>query len=332
MRDPRMFYSGCLYEIVFRARRGIPLPPRPLLNELILSALARTQRDFKVTICNFIWMGNHVHILIISKDIKELTNFYGELKKRLTESVKRLLNMGYSDHLSLWEDRVKVPQILDLAAAVERTIYMFCNPAAASLVDSIDEYPGLSTWKSFQTLAPESTSAAEQEVAWIRMPQLPGLSSQNFSRNEERQILNNLASSCKETCTLITYPFAWLKVFGVTESLEIEEYRKAIVTEVYRRESEYKETRRTEKRRVFGRERLLNEGINFKHAPKDRGPTLSVLSTIKELRIDFLLRLRAFKEEVRECYEQMKKGHLSIDWPLQAFIPSRPVLVNPLWV
>jgi len=326
-----MFYSGRVYEIVFRARRGIPMPARPLLNQIILSALARTQRDFKVKICNFIWMGNHVHLIIISQDIAELTNFYGELKKKLTESIKRLLNMPYCEHLSLWEDRTKVPQVLDLKEAVSRTIYAFCNPSEADLVDTIDEYPGLSTWGDFCTLEADITSASVQNVPWIQMPMLEGLSSQQFSKREESRMLESLSNKCKESACLTVHPFAWLKVFGVTNGPSIEKYRNKIITAVRAKEEEYKLRRLRTRKRAMGRERLLSEGINLSHIPKDHGPTLSVLTSINGRRIRFLQKLKAFKIAVRECYELMKIGATKIDWPLEAFVPRRPLLANPLW-
>jgi len=103
MRLRRMFQSSSVYEICFRAKRGLPLPTRRLIKLVIDSALARTQRDGgKVTICDHVWMANHVHLLVVSGDIAELKNFYGELKKRITDIIKRLLGM---EELTLWENK-----------------------------------------------------------------------------------------------------------------------------------------------------------------------------------------------------------------------------------
>ncbi len=46
MRNQRMYRSKAVYELCFRAREGLPLPARPLINLLLQSALART-RDLK---------------------------------------------------------------------------------------------------------------------------------------------------------------------------------------------------------------------------------------------------------------------------------------------
>jgi hypothetical protein len=45
-------------------------------------------------------MGNHLHLLLVAKDSVLCTRFYGELKKQITECLKRLLGMS---SLSLWQ-------------------------------------------------------------------------------------------------------------------------------------------------------------------------------------------------------------------------------------
>jgi len=111
---------------------------------------------------------------------------------------------------------------------------------------------------------------------------------------------------------------------------DIEEHRQSIIAKVREQELAYQKRRKGKSRPAIGRVRLLNEGLSIKHTPKERGPRLSVLSSINEMRINFLMRFKAFKVRVRECYELMKKGHRDIDWPLSAFVPRRPILANPL--
>jgi hypothetical protein len=55
----REFIAGQLYEICFRAREGIPFASWQPMKLIIEAILARVQRDEKLTICHYIWMGNH---------------------------------------------------------------------------------------------------------------------------------------------------------------------------------------------------------------------------------------------------------------------------------
>ncbi len=96
---PRQIKSNHLYEICFRAREGLPLPVTNYMRLLITCILARTQRDFKVTLCHHIWHGNHPHLLAILHDADQARRFYMELQKKLTEAIKRLLGLKY---LNIW--------------------------------------------------------------------------------------------------------------------------------------------------------------------------------------------------------------------------------------
>src|SRR5262245_3172890 len=135
----RRFYSNCMYEICFRARNGIPLPALRTIELIIKSALARAQRDGKVTICHHIWNGTHCHILLIVRDAELFVKFYMELKKKLTDAIKRLLAVKW---MNIWERRVTVARVKDLEAAKERVVYLYANPAQDDLEESIDRYPG----------------------------------------------------------------------------------------------------------------------------------------------------------------------------------------------
>jgi REP element-mobilizing transposase RayT len=47
------------------------------------------QRDEKVELNAYFWMSNHPHIIVRVKDTQAATRFYGEIKKQLTEALKR---------------------------------------------------------------------------------------------------------------------------------------------------------------------------------------------------------------------------------------------------
>ena len=123
-RTPRYFQQDKLYELVPRAREGLPLPPTDTTNELLKGILGRVQRDSKITLCNFVWMNNHPHIHGIPNKPHNFHAFYGELQKKTTDSVKALLGR---DSLRLWEDRTSVMMIENLEDAIDRIEYIFAN-------------------------------------------------------------------------------------------------------------------------------------------------------------------------------------------------------------
>ena len=55
----------CLVEITCRAiQRRFLLTPSEGLNRIIIGALARGQRRYKMKICGFVYLSNHAHLLI----------------------------------------------------------------------------------------------------------------------------------------------------------------------------------------------------------------------------------------------------------------------------
>ena len=148
-----------------RVREGLPFAPKRLVELLLKSSLARTQRDFKVTLCHFLWMGNHAHIMVVGRDADQLTRFYGEVQKRITDYLKRLLGKR---HLSLWEGEPSVILVADYEAALNRVAYYYANPAMANLNDCIEGYPGLSSFNFFRNAPSQIDDAWSETVPWVR--------------------------------------------------------------------------------------------------------------------------------------------------------------------
>lgn len=328
MRSRRMYRSRRLYEIVFRARKGLPLPPRPLVNLIIESALARTQRDHKVILCGQTWLGNHPHLLVYSLDVVDLKRFYEELKKRITDALKRLLGKR---HLSIWDSKnTTVAEVLDLNKAIQRFGYVYLNPVRAKLVPSVDEYPGVSSWKALLQASPFVEACEETEVPWLRLPSIPRLSSSNPSKKEEQRVIRQLVESNKEMHKLKIYPFAWLKAFGVIEPKEVEVIKRTIISEVRQVEEELKIRRVVNRENLLGRDKLLCQGITWSHEPAKRERRIFFLSSISQLRFAFLEEYAAFCERCRGCYQKLRAGFTNITWPPGAFAPAIPPLINPI--
>lgn len=325
-----MFQSASVYEICFRARRGLPLPARRLIKLVIDSALARTQRDGgKVIICNYVWMANHVHMLVVSQDIAELKNFYGELKKRITDILKRLLGL---EELYLWENKeARVIRVLDLDKLKRQLAYYFLNPVRAGLVDSIEHYPGESTWKAFCSVEPRVDAALESSAPWIRLPSIPALASARPTVGEETRIINEIKSRNKKQHFLKVLPLACFKVFGITDAEDLETQRSKVIEMVRNEEAALREQRTKKRLSVLGAVRMLLEPITTEgYKPAKNGRIVYFLSSIKELRIEFYERYQAFCRNCRECYRRACRGDSNVEWPPGAFLPPIPPRFNPL--
>lgn len=149
-RQRRQILSRGVYEICFRTERGLPFAVTNSMTLLIESVLARVQRDHKVTLCHHLWMGNHPHMIVVARDAKQCTAFYGEVQKQLTESVKRLLGLR---HLNLFrKNKTSVIRFHSVGAVTERIRYIYCNPAKAGIASSISNYLGHSSQNSLYSI------------------------------------------------------------------------------------------------------------------------------------------------------------------------------------
>jgi len=317
-----MIRSKRLYDVCFRALQGLPLPARAVTKLFLESIIARLLATEQVVVCAYVWMANHPHMQLFSLDTRYLTFFHGQLKKRLTDFIKRLLGLS---HLRLWDDRTTLGEVLDLDAAIARFVYSFLNPVRAGLVRSIDHYQGCNTWKEFLAAPADLHAFIEKEVPWILASDIEPLSQSNPSNSEELSVIAELKekASARQTHTLRIYPFRWLEAFGISEPEEIERVRARIVAQV--REEEAKLAPSNEPI-----QRVEGFVVTDEYIPPRKERKVFMYASSLAKRIAHLEQYDQFIKQCRECYELMKQGFSNIPWPPGSFIPPLPPLCNAL--
>lgn len=310
-----------MYDVCFRSVKGLPLPPRALTTLLIESAMARTLAINDVLVCNFVWMANHPHIELYSQDMKSFANFHGQIKKRLTDSLKRLLGMN---RLNLWIDRTSVGEVLDLEAAIRRIIYAFVNPARARQAKCIDDFTGSNTWKEFLAAEANVNAFVEKIVPWIQATDIEPLSKRNPSRTEERRIVEDLTEKSKSRMqALRVYPFKWLEAFGITDPIEIEKIRQRIIKAVREEEAIYANEK-------FPDRGLAGYVITDEYIPPAKERSVFMYGSDIDIRLACLNDHDLVEAACRNCYLLMKAGHTQIGWPPECFVPPPPRVCNPV--
>jgi len=321
-RSRRYIKAKRPYELILRVKSGLPFPALLLVNFLIKCALARTQRDMKVILCHILWMGNHAHILFVSLDTQACVNFSQELQKKVTEMFKRLTG---KHRLSLWEGDAVLAEVLDVEAAVSRIAYIYSNPARAGLVESISDYPGVSSWEAFSHCAPSTLEVVREEVLCPRLPMIEKLPSFTLTDAQDQHITQKLHAKCKRAHLLELYPNAWMESFGITDREEIASRNKQIREGIRENEAD---ARKKRTKPVLGSHRLKRQIIFKEHTPKRRERRVYFYSSLMELRISFLEAFRRFSERCTECYRRWMEGDLQVEWPPGAFRP----MMGPLAV
>jgi REP element-mobilizing transposase RayT len=324
--SPRQFNSRSVYEVTVRTLSGLPFTSSPLMRLLLETAIARANRDQKVVICHYVWMSNHAHIMLVCNDQQGMSNFVGELKKKLTDSIKRLFGR---DQLFLWERRSSIAKIATYEDLVERLQYFYLNPQRAGLIEDIDSYPGLTTWKAFQDSENHLEARSESLIPWIpatmlpRMPEKPDI---HWSSRMVRE-LTKLAPS-KEALTL--YPNFCLKAFGCSAH-DVESFKQHVKIGVRAEEQLLREKFRDKNRQVVGRLALVLQRSTLDGwKPKKRERRIFLICSDKALRLELLEQYKGFQKRCRKCYESYLSGYRDIEWPPGAFQPPLPRLYN--WI
>jgi hypothetical protein len=259
---------------------------------------------------------------LFSLDCSALTHFHERLKKRLTDFLKRLLNIP---HLRLWDTRTTIGEVLDLEAAIARVVYTYLNPVRAGLVRSIDEYAGCNTWKEFLAVPADVNAVVEKEVPWILATDVKPLSQENPGLSEERRLIHSLQekASLRERNMIRVMPLKWLEAFKVVDPIEVEKIRQRIIAEV-RREEARLAPKKSPSRRIEG---FI---VDARHIPRKKERKVFMYASCKELRLAFLQTFRAFIRQCAECYRLMRQGYKDVPWPAECFKPPIPRLCNAI--
>ncbi len=321
-RTPRYIRAGRPYELIIRAREGLPFVTTHYMRLLLESSLARTQRDNKVTICHYLWMTNHAHIIFIPQDPEMCANFYQELQKKIAEYLKLLLG---KDHISLWEGTPVLAELGTERDVVAKIAYIYSNPVKANLVDAIDEYPGLSSWGRYLCCLRSVDASMSYEVPWIRQPAVGALPSASLSPGEDRAYTDILRAGATIEHTLKVEPNAWMRAFRITEPEQVTALNAKALALIRANEEESRVQRGSNP--VLGAEALRQQEITKPHTPSPRERRVFIITSDNELRMNYIALVRAFAKECRRCFRLYKEGHITeIPWPPGAFRPHlRPL-------
>jgi hypothetical protein len=327
----RYFESHALYAITFRTIEGLPFVTTMYMKLLLRGIIARAQRDYKVTLCHFIWMGNHAHMLAIFLDSEQAANFYAEVQKKVTESLKALLKRS---RLRLWEGRPVAARVIDIPSAIEQVAYLYANPARANLVDSIDYYPGCSSWDAFQGSIASGSIAVDAKVEtqemWVPYSKIPPLPAASLKKQADIDFTETLFRKGLPHA-LELYPNAWMACFGVTAAEQIARVNQAVLDRIAKNEHEHREKRTEAGKGVLGEKLLRVQPIMRPHVPQDKvnRRRVFVICSDNALRIGFIKKVKALCRLARECYRDALKG-IHRSWPPGMFKPPLRTLASAL--
>lgn len=300
---------------------GLPFVPNALVKLLLESALARALYHHPVRICHFIFEVNHLHMIVIVDNPDDVKDFMERFKTESAHAVNRLLGRRKR---TIWCEGYDSPTLLTVTDVIDKIAYLYTNPAKDNLEDSIDRYPGISSWRGF--IAKRHT----KQCPWIKRDELFPLQSTTLTLKQSEGLARRLKTRATESHLFEIHPDAWMGAFNIEDPKEQAEINAAIVRRVGEREEEFRKERQKEGKSVMGRERLALQPMDKPYIPNRHGRKMWCISSDLELRKAFISMLKHLVERAREVYERWRVGDFSAPFPAGLYPPAMRKLVEPL--
>lgn len=317
MRNRRCFLSGRVYFITSRTEEGLPFVPLRFMNMLLWSALARAIKLYPVNIIALTIEPNHFHMMIRVIDPEDASRFVGYFKAESAHHLNRLLGR---QGRTVWSERFDSPILLDYEKALDIFSYILLNPVKDGLVDSIAEYPGVSSYPSLRD------GFNHLSVKGIPKSVVEPLSDPSRPFMEDEKLAQIYSSDEFKTVTIKLEPESLRKAFRELEEKNDSEVRELLLSRLEADELAIRQSRGT--KRAIGPDCLKRASILTPHTPPRTGVRMLCLSTIAELRKDFIRQFRHLCRQCTEVFNRWKLGFLKTPFPPGMFAPSLPRRAN----
>jgi REP element-mobilizing transposase RayT len=143
MSLPRPILPGRVYLITRRcAQRQFLLRPDEKTNQAFLYCLGEAAQRFGIEVVGWLAMSNHYHA-VVHDPHGRLPDFACHFHQMLA----KCLNARWSRWENLWSSEPPTYTVLvDPSDVFDKLLYTLLNPVAAHLVDSVEHWPGASSW------------------------------------------------------------------------------------------------------------------------------------------------------------------------------------------
>ena len=287
MTLPRQVVPGRDYMITRRcSERRFFLRPDDDTNNAFVYCLALAAKRAKVEVTFSVAMSNHHHTGIHDPD----GNF-----PIFTEHFHGLLARSQNAHLGRFEnfwssEPTSVVQLVERDDILNKMTYAFTNPTAADLVNTVEDWPGITTFQA--TLAGGHITATRPKHFFrYDNPDLPEVVSLQIAR-----------------------PYGF-------EALAQSEWVDLVTERVRAQEADHRQRRTTNGITVLGREKILEQ--NPFHSPESQAPRFQMSPRVaaqnKWARLEALLRNHGFIERYREAFRNHMTGLANVLFPFGTY-------------
>lgn len=282
MTPPRQVLPDTSLEITQRTLgRAFRFLPRREIRQLVLYVLGVAAMRYDVSLYGFALLVTHYHLTMRDR-LGNYPDFVRYLNSLLARSMNAL--QGESDKLWSGSGYVAVrPQSGE--DLVRKIVYGMANPAAAGLVNRLEDFPGL-------VISPDDIGR-EIEVERPRF----------FFRDK---------GSMPDKVVLR------FEIPPEFEHLGLEGYRRLLWEQLREKEHEHRVERRASGRSVVGRKRLMQAALGQRSTSWEQWFTLrpEVAARLQADRVAAIRALKSFRTSYREAWRRWREGDREVEFPV----------------
>ncbi len=308
----KLILNNKVYFVTLSVEEGIMLPANPLVKFLLKAALIRAFKHHPLEINHFIVNGTHIHMIVRIDNPEDLPKFMERFKTESAHYLNRILGRTKR---TVWCERYDSPALLTREDVISKINYLYTNPVKDGLIESINKYPGLSSWDNYQANTPNIKCNYITRDSLFELRQDKGF--QFFQK-----IKNLLTKDNPARGNLELSPNGWMKAFNIKDLKEVNEINKSIHKMIIETQLAIWE----EKKSFMGRSKLENQGIDLKYRSKRTGRKMWCISGNRTLRRQFINYAKIICEEANEIYQKILGGDFSEKYPAGLFPPRLPLL------
>lgn len=311
----RMFLHKRVYFVTNRVAHGLPFVPNRAINYLLYGTITRAWHLYpSITVCGFVFLGNHYHMLLVTDgDPQELSSFMHFVNGELGKAVNRLLGRNNSN---VWASRYTPAAVLDPDAAIKMMAYLYANPVLANLVGKAKSWFGCGTYDP-------ALADYELEGKFIKPSDLFALPRKEFTKKSLAELLVYFENLPGAKLKLPIRPLAWMECFPGYQ-LDANKIRTQVLKKIEEIEIEEEGKRLKEKRTLPDEMQLALQNPYKRYSPKKYARKVFCISTIAQLRKDFIELYKDFCARCKDVYGCWKRFDYSLRMPAGAFLPPLP--------
>ncbi len=292
--------GGALVEVTTRTFQGrLLLTPRPLLNRIIIGALARASRRHGVRVVAVTCVSNHYHTLLWVDDAEQLATCMNVFNAKVAREVGRLT--GWRD--KIWSRRYQAIVIShEEAAQVERLTYVLAHSVKENLVARVEEWPGVHAGPALIAGKPMEGVWYDRSREYLARMKGDDAGPEQFA---EPEVLSFVQLPC------------W-------EHLTPERYRAQIAVLIQKIAADAAAERARTGRQPLGPEaiRKQNPTSQPNHVKKSPAPRFHAFA--KRVRRELYEAYSWFVAAFRDAAEKLRGGDLGAQFPVGSFPPHLP--------